>query len=48
MLKAHGLSYVRDGQLILSDVDVAVETGTSLAITGPSGSGKTSSALISG
>ncbi len=49
MLKAHGLSYVRDGQLILSDVDVAVESGASLAITGPSGSGKSSLlALVSG
>ena len=49
MLKAHGLRYVRDGQLILTGVDVSVEPGQSLAVTGPSGSGKSSLlALISG
>jgi len=49
MLKARGLRYVRDGQLILSGVDVTVEAGQSLAVTGPSGSGKSSLlALISG
>ncbi len=49
MLKARGLRYVRDGQLILSDIDVTVQPGESLAVTGPSGSGKSSLlALISG
>jgi putative ABC transport system ATP-binding protein len=49
MLKARGLRYVREGQLILDDVDVSVEAGQSLAVTGPSGSGKTSLlAIISG
>ena len=37
MLKARGLKYVRDGHLILSDVDVTVDAGQSLAVTGPSG-----------
>jgi putative ABC transport system ATP-binding protein len=49
MLKARALRYVRQGQLILDDVDVSVEAGQSLAVTGPSGSGKTSLlAIISG
>jgi putative ABC transport system ATP-binding protein len=42
MLSGRGLSYVRDGQQILTDVDVLIEPGESLAVTGPSGSGKTS------
>jgi len=49
VLKALGLRYVRDGQLILSGVDLTVPVGHSLAVTGPSGSGKSSLlALISG
>jgi putative ABC transport system ATP-binding protein len=49
MLKARGLRYVRDGQLILDDIDLSVEPGQSIAVTGPSGSGKTSLlAIISG
>jgi putative ABC transport system ATP-binding protein len=42
MLEARGLSYYRDGQQILADIDVTVAPGSSLAVTGPSGSGKTS------
>jgi len=49
MLQARGLRYVRDGQLILSGVDVTIAAGQSLAVTGPSGSGKTSLlALLAG
>jgi putative ABC transport system ATP-binding protein len=49
MLKAHGLRYVRGGQVILPDLDIAVAPGESLAVTGPSGSGKTSLlALLAG
>ena len=49
MLKAHGLRYVRAGQVILPDMDIAVGPGESLAVTGPSGSGKTSLlALLAG
>jgi putative ABC transport system ATP-binding protein len=42
VLEARGIRYVRDGQLILDGVDLAVPAGESLAVTGPSGSGKTS------
>jgi putative ABC transport system ATP-binding protein len=42
MLDARGLRYIRDGQTILSGVDVTVDPGESLAVTGPSGSGKSS------
>jgi putative ABC transport system ATP-binding protein len=49
MLRARGLRYLRDGQLIFSGIDVTVTAGESLAVTGPSGSGKTSLlAIISG
>src|SRR5712692_7093617 len=49
MLKAHGLRYVRAGQVILPDMDIVVGPGESLAVTGPSGSGKTSLlALLAG
>ncbi len=48
-LEARGIRYVREGQLILDGVDLAVPVGQSVAITGPSGSGKTSLlAILSG
>jgi putative ABC transport system ATP-binding protein len=49
MLRAHGLRYVRDRQLILSGINLTVAPRESLAVTGPSGSGKSSLlALLSG
>ena len=42
VLEARGLRYVREGQVILDEVDLAVAAGESVAVTGPSGSGKTS------
>jgi putative ABC transport system ATP-binding protein len=42
MLEARGIDYRRDGQQILTGIDVTVTDGESLAVVGPSGSGKTS------
>jgi putative ABC transport system ATP-binding protein len=42
MLQARGLGYQRDGQQILTGVDLTVGPGHSLAVVGPSGSGKSS------
>jgi putative ABC transport system ATP-binding protein len=42
VLEGRGLSYRRDGQQILTGIDLTVAAGHSLAITGPSGSGKSS------
>jgi putative ABC transport system ATP-binding protein len=42
MLEARGLSYQRDGQHILTGIDLTVAAAHSLAVTGPSGSGKSS------
>ncbi|MGH3149992.1 MAG: ABC transporter ATP-binding protein [Streptosporangiaceae bacterium] len=42
MLEARGLSYQRDGQQILTGIDLTVAAAHSLAVTGPSGSGKSS------
>jgi putative ABC transport system ATP-binding protein len=42
MLQARGLSYHRDGQQILTGINLRVVPGGSLAVIGPSGSGKTS------
>lgn len=42
MLETRGLSYQRDGQQILTGIDLTVAAAHSLAVTGPSGSGKSS------
>jgi len=42
VLDARGLSYRRDGQQILTGIDLTVAAGHSIAVTGPSGSGKSS------
>jgi putative ABC transport system ATP-binding protein len=42
VLEARGLSYQRDGQQILTGIDLTVAAAHSLAVTGPSGSGKSS------
>lgn len=39
-LVVEGLSYVIDGQTILSDINFEIETGETVAVLGPSGSGK--------
>lgn len=49
MLRAEGLGYEKDGQVIVTGIDLAVQAGQSLAVVGPSGSGKTTLlALLSG
>jgi putative ABC transport system ATP-binding protein len=49
MLTAEGLGYEKDGQVIVTGIDLAVQAGQSLAVVGPSGSGKTTLlALLSG
>jgi putative ABC transport system ATP-binding protein len=49
VLRAQGLSYESNGQVIVARADVAVDAGRSLAVVGPSGSGKTTLlALLSG
>ena len=42
MLEARRLSYQRDGQQILTGIDLTVAAAHSVAVTGPSGSGKSS------
>ena len=42
MIQASGIDYRRDGQQILSGIDLTVSSGESIAVVGPSGSGKTS------
>lgn len=39
-LSVEGLSYVVDGQTILSDITFEIEAGETVAVLGPSGSGK--------
>jgi putative ABC transport system ATP-binding protein len=49
MLRADGLGYAKDGLVIVTGIDLAVQAGQSLAVVGPSGSGKTTLlALLSG
>jgi putative ABC transport system ATP-binding protein len=49
VLRAEGLSYESNGQVIVAGAHVAVDAGRSLAVVGPSGSGKTTLlALLSG
>ncbi len=40
MIEARGLSYQVPGRQILTDINLSVQRGRSLALTGPSGSGK--------
>ncbi|MBM4211797.1 MAG: ABC transporter ATP-binding protein [Gammaproteobacteria bacterium] len=41
LISAEKISHTVDGQTILHEIDLVVETGDQLMITGPSGSGKT-------
>lgn len=41
MLKASGVSLLIDGKRILSDIDITLNMGESIALIGPNGSGKT-------
>jgi ABC-type Fe3+/spermidine/putrescine transport system ATPase subunit len=40
-LQLQGVSFARDGHVLLEGVDLQVDEGSTLALTGPSGSGKT-------